>query len=57
MRKVLFCLTNIKNCLGLVLAEQLCDPCNRSKRIHYHFFQLHIVDSLNMIHFIYFLCG
>ena len=27
------------------LAEQVCDPCNLSKRIHYHLLQLIIVDS------------
>ena len=47
----------LKNCLCLLLAEQMCDPCNWTKRIHYHFFQLLIVDSLHIIHFICFLCG
>ena len=39
----------LKNCLCLLLDEQMCEICNLSKKIHYHFFQLLIVDSLNII--------
>ena len=44
------CHKPLNKCLCPLLAEQVFDPCNLSKKIPYHLFQLFIVDSL-MIYF------